>query len=140
MDSLDDGGKARKRKLAAPSDGTGNDSGGDKGGTLTAAEIATLLERHTRQLAERVQVQIDGLEAKNAALEEECRSLQQQIDELNKDSARVCEDHRARCDSLERSIQVSRRMSTGRTRPLPSRAATGLNRDTARNMPTIWKI
>jgi len=106
MESLDDGGKARKRKLAAPGDGTSNDSGGDKGGTLTSADIATLLEKHTRQLDERVRVQSDRLEAKNAALEEECRSLQLQIHELNTDNARVREDYRARCDFLERSIQV----------------------------------
>ena len=106
MESLDDGGKARKRKLAAPGDGTSNDSGGDKGGTLTSADIATLLEKHTRQLDERVRVQSDRLEAKNAALEEECRSLQLQIHELNTDNARVREDYRARCDFMERSIQV----------------------------------
>ena len=93
---------ARKRKLAPDDDDV----------SLTADEIGALLERHTRRLDERMQLQSDRfveLKAKNAALEEECRSLQLQVDELSKDNARVREDYRARCDSLERSIQVLRK-------------------------------
>lgn len=99
MQSSNAAGKgARKRKLAPDDDVA-----------LTADEIGALLERHTRRLDERMQLQSDRfveLKAKNAALEEECRSLQLQVDELSKDNARVREDYRARCDSLERSIQV----------------------------------
>jgi len=93
---------ARKRKLAPDDDDV----------SLTADEIGALLERHTRRLDERIQLQTDRfveLEAKNAALEEECRSLQLQIYELNTDNARVRKDYRVRCDSLERSIQVLRK-------------------------------
>ena len=91
----------RKRKLAPDDDVS-----------LTADEIGALLERHTRRLDERMQLQSDRfveLKAKNAALEEECRSLQLQIYELNTDNARVRKDYRVRCDSLERSIQVLRK-------------------------------
>ena len=101
MDSLDAAGQAPKRKLADESSTRGRD---DNGGSL--AMVPDDIRSLPRELDKRVQVRIDRLEAKNAALEGKCQSLQLQIDELSEFNARAREEHNVRCDSLERSIKV----------------------------------